>query len=73
MTSHIPEFQIEVVIILKLLVIFQISGDVTNLDEKFDEEVTTVLANCGLPMKLTVRIVSSVFISFSFYKTTSSS
>ena len=30
--------------------------------QEFDEEVTTVLANCGLTMKLTVRTVSSSFL-----------
>ena len=48
---------------LLLVNLFQIS-DVINLDEEFRKEVTTVLSNCGLPMILTVRIVSLSFNLF---------
>ncbi|XP_067021949.1 G2/M phase-specific E3 ubiquitin-protein ligase-like [Acropora muricata] len=47
--------------------ISKIAGkDVTYLHEKFDEEVTTVLANCGLQMKLTndnkMRVIRNLIV-----------
>ncbi|XP_068760002.1 G2/M phase-specific E3 ubiquitin-protein ligase-like [Montipora capricornis] len=47
--------------------ISKIAGkDVTYLDEEFDEEVTTVLANCGLQMKLTndnkMRVIRNLIV-----------
>ena len=46
--------------------ISQISEDVTSFDQDFYNEINSVLADYGLPMKLTAKIVRIVSFSFNY-------